>query len=197
MRGIVRALSLIAVLGGIAVVPESVSARTRTAATVFQPFTSTGAPTLHTRTKSGYCYTGSLAIDRRDAWRCFVGNFIYDPCFSSSGADGMVICPNIDVDGGVAIRLTKALPRGQADRGAPSRNHQPWNIELTSGHHCAFSSGASNVVHGVRLNYFCENDGNNGLWGYPDRHTEPWTILIAPFTARTLHDRRAIRHAWM
>jgi hypothetical protein len=49
----------------------------------------------------------------------------------------------------------------------------------------------------VRLNYFCENGGNNGLWGYPDRRSEPWTILIAPFTARSLHERRAIRHAWM
>ena len=124
--------------------PASVRARTRTKATVFQPFTSTGAPSLHTRAKSGYCYVGSLAIDRRDAWRCFVGNFLYDPCFSSSRAHGMVICPNIDVDGGVGIRLTRALPRGQGNRGAPSLNRQPWNIELTSGHHCAFSSGASN-----------------------------------------------------
>ena len=197
MPSIARRLILTAVVASIVVAAPPATARIRTTATIFGAFSSTGAPTIHTRSRSGYCYTGALTTDRRDAWRCFVGNSIYDPCFSSSHARGVVICPDLAVNSGIKIRLTTALPLRYADRGAPSLKHQPWNIELTSGRHCAFASGASNVVHGVRLNYFCGAGNNNGLWGYPDRRVQPWTILIAPFTATALHQRRSIRHAWM
>jgi hypothetical protein len=60
-----------------------------------------------------------------------------------------------------------------------------------------FASGATAVVHGVRLNYFCGARCNYGLWGYPRRRFQPWTILIGPFNAKVLHARRAIRHVWM
>lgn len=173
------------------------AARTETAATIFQAFSPAGIPRIHTRSASGYCYTGSLTINRSDAWRCFVGNYLYDPCFSSPRAGGVVICPNLQVNGGTEIRLTKSLPFGQADPGGPSLRDQPWNIQLTNGRHFAFSSGASDVVHGVRLNYFCGVGCNYGLWGYPRRRFQPWTILIGPFNATALHARRAIRHVWM
>jgi hypothetical protein len=52
--------------------------------TIFHPFKADGAPTIHVRSRSGYCYTGSLTIARSDAWRCFVGNYLYDPCFSAN-----------------------------------------------------------------------------------------------------------------
>jgi hypothetical protein len=101
------------------------------------------------------------------------------------------------VNGGIRIRLTRALPRRFADPGAPSLRDQPWNIELASGRHCAFSSGASNLIHGIRLNYFCARPAHFGLWGFPNRRAEPWTIWSAAFTATSLQQRRAIRHAWM
>jgi hypothetical protein len=190
-------LTLLAVLGVAVGLPPSAGARTKTTATIFQAFTSTGTPTIPTRSKSGYCYTGSLTINRADAWRCFVGNYLYDPCFSSSQAHGVVICPNLQVNGGIQIRLTKPFPQGQANAGTPSLSEEPWNIQLTTGKHFAFSSGATNVVHGVRLNYFCGAGCNYGLWGYPRRRSQPWTILIGSFNATTLHDRRPIRHVWM
>lgn len=188
---------LLAVVGSVLGLPASAFARTKTTATVFQAFTSMGAPTIHTQSKSGHCYTGSLTINRNDAWRCFVGNYLLDPCFSSTQARGVVICPNLQVTGGVEIRLTKPLPRTQADGGSPSLRDQPWNIQLTNGRHFAFASGASSLVHGVRLNYFCGAGCNYGLWGYPRRRSEPWTILVGAFNATALHDRQAIRHAWM
>jgi hypothetical protein len=108
-----------------------------------------------------------------------------------------VVCPNTQVAGGIKIHLTRSLPLGSADPGKPSLRNQPWDIELVSGRHFQLASGATNVVHGVRLNYFCGASCNYGLWGYPRRRTEPWTILIGPFTARPLHRRLAIRHVWM
>jgi hypothetical protein len=169
----------------------------KTTATIFQAFTFTGAPTIHTGTKPGHCYTGSLTIDRNDAWRCFVGNTIYDPCFSSSRAHGVVICPNPQLKGGVEIRLTSGLPHAFANTRMQSLKDQPWDIQLTSGRYCSFSSGASEVVRGKRLNYFCGPGTKYGLWGFPRRSSEPWTIFIGPLTATSLHDRRAIRHVWM
>jgi hypothetical protein len=194
-RGFVASL-MIPGLALIVVAPASAAGQ-MTKATVFRAFSPDGAPTIPVRSRSGYCFTGSLTINRRDAWRCFVGNYIYDPCFSSPNASGVVICPNLQVNGGISIQLTKALPRQYADVGAPSLRDQPWNIELTSGRHCAFASGASNVIQGVRLNYFCGSTVHFGLWGFPNRRTQPWTILTAAFSANSLHQRRAIRHAWM
>lgn len=197
MRTATRGLIVVLALAAIASSPASAAAATTTKATVFQAFTSAGAPTIPVVNKSGYCFTGALTVNRSDAWRCFVGNFLYDPCFSSTSAAGVVICPNVEVNRGVKIRLTRALPRGQADPGKPSLANQPWDIQLMSGRHCAYSSGASNVIHGVRLNYFCGAGVNFGLWGFPNRHAQPWTIWSAPFTAKSLNQRVAIRHVWM
>ena len=165
--------------------------------TVFKPYLSAGEPAFPFRTESGHCFTGSLAINRTDAWRCIVGNVIHDPCFSSTLDPGGVLCPDRQVTSGIDIRLTKRLPRALADSGKPSLRNQPWDIELMNGRHFVFSSGATNVVHGVRLNYFCGASCNYGLWGFPRRSTQPWTILVGPFTAKALHERRAIRHVWM
>jgi hypothetical protein len=197
MRSVARRLILPAVAVATLGLPTCAAAHSKTTATIFRAFTSNGTPTIHTRSKSGYCWTGSLTAVRNDAWRCFVGNYIYDPCFSSSHAHGIVVCPNLQVNGGIEIRLTRRLPQRFANHPTPSLSDQPWNIELISGKHCAFSSGATTLVHGERLNYFCGVGNNNGLWGYANRRSEPWTILIAPFNATTLHDRRAIRHVWM
>jgi hypothetical protein len=194
----VRRLALVVVAAAVVMaLPAAGGAHTTTTATIFQAFRANGTPTLHTRSRSGQCFTGSLTINRDDAWRCFVGNFLFDPCFSSALAPGRVVCPNSKLTGGIEIRLTKALPRSMGDHARPSLHDQPWNIQLTDGRHCLFSSGASNVVDGVRLNYFCDSSGAFGLWGFPTRKSEPWTILGAGSTAKHLHARRAIRRAWM
>ena len=196
MRRTIRYVMLLAAVASVMAIPASASGHIRTGVTVFEPFASDGTPTLSTRTKSGYCWTGALTSIRNDAWRCFVGNYIYDPCFSSAQAPGVVICPNLQVNGGIDIQLTRRLPRGQANPGTPSPNDQPWNIQLTNGHHCVLSAGATNVVQGKRLNYFCGGGLKYGLWGFPRRRTQPWTILVAPFSTMTLHGQRSIWHVW-
>src|SRR3954471_7285830 len=46
------------------------------------------------RSASGYCWTNSGADARSDAYRCFVGNFIHDPCFADQTSSAKyVLCP--------------------------------------------------------------------------------------------------------
>jgi hypothetical protein len=166
----------------------------RTTATVYQAFSYHGLVIPHVRVVSGYCWENSNVTARRDAWRCFVGNYIHDPCFSSTFAFGVVVCPTPWRDTGVEIHLSKPLPT-PSSRAAPSLALQPWAIETAAGADCVLSSGASAVIRGRRLNYFCGT--KVGLWGLPSRASQPWTILSAPFNATTLSHRVAIRHAWM
>jgi hypothetical protein len=46
-------------------------------------------------------FTGSKVIERADAYRCFSGNFVYDPCFSIN--DTQVLCPT---DGPWSVRAS-------------------------------------------------------------------------------------------
>lgn len=172
------------------------AARIRTQATIFRAFNAAGTPTLRVQSRSGYCFTGSLAINRSDAWRCLVGNFLYDPCFSSARARGVVICPNRQVNGGIRIRLTRALPGRFANRGSPSLSRRPWNIQLVNGTRCVYTSGATDVSRGVRLNYVCGDNNPRYLWGVPNRRVQPWTIRSAPFMPQRFR-QRLIRRAWM
>lgn len=172
-------------------------AHVKTRGTIFEPFAADGSPTIPVRETSGYCWTGSLATPRRDAWRCFRGNFIVDPCFSSAAVPGTVVCPNIGMINGVELDLTKPLPRKYANHARPSLRLQPWNLELTSGRHCVFATGATTIVDGKRLNYGCNGQGNGVLWGYPNRRSQPWTIPFGPYNATRLTGRASIRQAWM
>lgn len=171
------------------------AASLRTAVTVYRAFTRGGSPTIPVRHARGSCFTSSETTTRSDAWRCTVGNALHDPCFSSPQARAVVICPNADPTSGLEIRLTRRLPTAHANR-SPARERQPWTLKLYGGAHCAFSGGASSVVDGLRLNYFCLGNHASGLWGYPLRTTQPWTIFSAPFTATALSERVAIEHAW-
>jgi hypothetical protein len=168
-----------------------------TSASIYQAFTAHGSVRLHAPSQAGYCWVGSLTTSRRDAWRCFIGNYIHDPCFSSQYDRGIALCPDVPWrKTGVRIRLTKPLPRAYGNHSAPSLRLKPWALELYDGRRCLFASGASSVVEGQRLNYFC-GTSSEGLWGFPYRRSEPWTILTAPIEATELSERATVRHAWM
>jgi hypothetical protein len=169
------------------------TARTRVA--IYHAFTASGAPTFHVRsTVHGTCNGGSAAIDRDDAWRCFAGNFVYDPCFSSSRAKGIVLCPASAFSSyGVEIKLSSKLT--DPDRRKPSTSGDPWAVETTSGAKCEIDTGATTVLDGRRANYFCAK-GKDVLWGSPTRTTEPWTIYAAPATATKLTRKIKLSVAW-
>jgi hypothetical protein len=164
------------------VIPTTTLASVRTAVTVFHAFTATGTPTLPTTPASGYCSAGSLATDRRDAWQCRVGKDSYDPCFSSSAAPGIVLCPNAQLSGAMKVRLTHPLPTQHSDRGTASIRSQPWLIEVKAKHEarCLFVTGAKPYPDGTRPDYRCTGSLSGfGAVALPNRTKDPWTITIA------------------
>lgn len=87
-------------------------------------------------TKSGSCWTGSIAVQRTDAYRCMTGNTILDPCFISGKKT--VACPT-DVlrDRGTVMNLTAPLPSSADQAGGDN----VWAFELWSGGFCQMGTG--------------------------------------------------------
>jgi hypothetical protein len=177
------------------------SSPAKTTVTIYRAFTGTGLIVPHVRVAAGYCWTESLTSARYDAFRCFVGNYIYDPCFSSPvPTDDVVVCPTDPAnDTALAIHLTKPLP-ATFSHSPPSPALAPWAVETAAGQVCEFASGASGIAGKLRENYFCGNDGKgNALWGSPDRNTEPWTMIETPADATKLNrsHRVGLQRVWI
>ena len=191
--GVMTADVLVAI--GAALAGSALAGATRTRTHIYEAFTASGAPAVHVKsTVRGECNGGSAATDRDDAWRCFSGNDVYDPCFSSSKAKGIVLCPTgPGSSSAVKIKLTARLSDG--NRGKPSKSGAPWAVETTSGTKCELNTGATTIVDHRRANYFCEHS-TSVLWGSPSRESEPWTIYSAPATATKLTRKVKISVAW-
>jgi hypothetical protein len=147
------------------------------------------------RTASGYCWTTSDTDARADAWRCFVGNYIHDPCFSNTvNAAKYVLCP-LSTPGSRVLRinLTKPLPKRSAATGDPTR-FAPWAVQTTSGRWCTILSGATGLIGGLRINYGCTGGGI--LLGNPRRTTSTWTIFYAPNFNSTQFVSISLAAAW-
>jgi hypothetical protein len=162
---------------------------------IYRAFTASGKPAIHvTMTVRGFCWEGSLATARNDAWRCLSGDYLFDPCFSSSKAKGIVLCVPVPwTRSGVKIKLTRPLPKPYA--GKPSTKGLPWGIKTTSGLSCVLATGGTAAIRNVRANYGCDNS-EEWLWGSPSRKSEPWTIYIAPMNAKKLSARVKVAVAW-
>jgi hypothetical protein len=195
--GALGAVLVLAAAAGVAVAGVAVAGATatRTREVIYQAFTASGAPAIHVeRTVKGSCNGGSSAADRDDAWRCFAGNFVYDPCFSSAKDTGIVLCPDgAGATTGIEIKLTAKLTL--PNKRKPSTSVLPWAVETTSGAKCVLASGASSVLDGKRANYFCSKT-KDALWGGPSRTTEPWTIYAAPGNAKKLTTKVKLSVAW-
>jgi hypothetical protein len=147
---------------------------------IFTPVSGDGSATIHISSRPrGYCWTTSNVIRHADAWRCFVGNFIHDPCYSGSGAtENTVICPEGGpwVGSGIEIRLTRPLPEAPPTTSQPEPpSGLPWALQLADGSNCQFLQGATSVVAGLRFNYSCTPD-HLSLYGEPRRSSAAWTI---------------------
>jgi hypothetical protein len=144
---------------------------------------------------SGYCWTGSIADQRTDAWRCFLGkNEIVDPCFSGGGST--VLCPDGTPDSHDAIRikLTKGLPRGQANHGNGATPGAPWAIVTAGGAYCYRVTGATDERLGRALTYECA--GASALAGSPNRTRRVWTVSLLPTSTSQHFVTTDVRAAW-
>lgn len=188
-------LSLVAALAFPAsATSEPAVARPATQTRIFEAFSGSGRPTVFIASIiRGSCWTSSLAEHRDDAWRCMSGNYIFDPCFSSAKAQGVVLCIVAPwASTAVEIVLTKPLPKPYGGR--PSTAGLPWAIETATGLKCTMATGATTAIGNRRANYGC--DANEWLWGAPLRGSEPWTIYAAPVTAKHLSKLVKIAVAW-
>ena len=170
----------------------------KTNASIYTPFNSLGKPAGPvTKTVQGSCFTGSIAVAHERAWRCMSGNLLYDPCFSTPNANGIVLCTATGPWSSslIKITLTKKLPTKFANKGKPSMSGIPWALITTSGWKCGLITGATTSLGGERLNYVCKGT-QDGLWGGPIRNHEPLTIYAAIPHAKKLSKTVAIKSAW-
>ena len=116
-------------------------------------------PEVPSDSQNGTCFTNSVIAPVEDAWRCTVGNQIYDPCILAKDGKSLVCGedPSTDTPGFV-LTLTSPLPEPDFSPDAP---HNPWMLELASGRICSFSQGASGVIDGQRINYYCVSTDEN------------------------------------
>jgi hypothetical protein len=151
-----------------------------TRVTIFHPFAGGKlAPRLHvTRTLKGYCFAGSSADPRKDAWRCMSDNLILDPCFSDPKVVSWVACPELGSPFEtkmIRLALSRALPKTLRNHGVPGRGN-PWAVKLADGQICTFLTGATFAYYGERANYGCT--AKTFLAGSPNRSGKTWTITL-------------------
>ncbi|MDR3566892.1 MAG: hypothetical protein P4L43_02575 [Syntrophobacteraceae bacterium] len=154
---------------------------------------------------SGYCWTGSIAVDRPDAWRCMAGNGIFDPCFTGKDK-GFVVCDPDPAksDPGMRMKLTRPLPVPDAQT-APAAKAGAWLVELADGSTCRKRTGAGWEIQGLIVNYYCEG-GKKGveidLVGDLDTSGPLWTVRKATIfegekgPGRIKEEKAVIKRVW-
>jgi hypothetical protein len=153
-----------------------VAGASKTAVVIFQPWANgtLGSGFIVSGKAQGSCFTHSLSTDRPDAWRCFEGNDILDPCFAQSPHSDTVACAESPFSKHmVLLSLKKRLTDGDnATTKWLQPKGMPWGLLLTNGDTCVFATGATDAVGGERLNYACRKTG--WIVGAPDRSTAVW-----------------------
>src|SRR4051812_11815481 len=95
LRPLIARASFAVVVVALAALLAIPSAEARTKVVHYTPFASDGTikHQLHAIHRSGDCSSSSFVDPaRKDAWRCFTGSFIRDPCFESPVFDDEVAC---------------------------------------------------------------------------------------------------------
>ncbi len=107
-----------------------------------------------TRQVRGECWTSSNVVTRPNAWRCMVGNQIYDPCFSFNQTAPWVACdvnPLTDGTGvGIRVVLTSPLPDPYEDD-----TLYAWYVEMADGAKCYAQGRDAFEIEGEWVNYAC------------------------------------------
>jgi len=147
------------------------------------------------RRAKGSCWTTSLSDARGDAFRCLVGNDIYDPCFARppDGTATFVLCP-LFTPGAAVLRLnlTKKLPPGS--RSDDPTRYPPWAVQTEAGAWCTLVTGATGTIEGLQISYGCA--GGASLLGDLKRSAGGWTVFFAANSRETRTPLVALRSAW-
>ncbi len=121
---------------------------------------------------SGYCWTGSNQVPDPNAYRCFEGNQILDPCFASPFSKHVTTVACGDPWTGVLVlRLTKPLPA--VTSGADVYPEAGWLLQLANGSRCQLADGATGSVDGIRVAYECDSRAEAGALNWSG---QPWRV---------------------
>jgi hypothetical protein len=193
----VKARWVVLLLVAALVVTPAAAGAARTERLRYTPFAADGSLRvgLTAVNRDGTCFTtSSLVAGRQGVFRCITGNLLRDPCYldprSEPAGSPDVICPNAPWRRTVVRIVVGGLP-GDAPVGTRGRL---WALELADGAQCVFGTGASNVVGGYRLNYFCSH--HRFLFGSPRRSAATWLIRESRSTDGRRMRLVAIRRAW-
>ena len=171
----------------------STAAAQPTATKIYSPVNADGGLAVSvTNTRKGNCFTTSDTAERPDAYRCTVGNNIYDPCFMVNATQAL--CPVNGPWANQGLLLNgAALPSGTTPNQDAGTKGPPWAIQLADGTNCLEISGATSVTAGQRLGYVCP--GGVGLYGNVQRSSPAWMIYVGTAHSATLATK-PIAVAW-
>jgi hypothetical protein len=133
---------------------------------------------------TGSCTSSSTVAVRPDAYRCFAGRFIYDPCFAAfqglPNPARIVVCPFPDPNKVTVVHLARSLGSGNPDGSqetavSDSPTNIVWLIVLANGTRCYRVSGANGSSSGMLDNYDCT--GGDSLYNDPQRTSPVWKIF--------------------
>jgi len=108
----------------------------------------------------GDCFASSIAAyPRNDAWRCNIGNQIFDPCFSADKVDTVVCGADpMKNDDGFPLLLKKPLPAADSSAATTA---WAWFLELSDGTVCAPFTGTRAMVENEMITYGCSLAGSD------------------------------------
>jgi hypothetical protein len=126
-------------------------AQQKTQVIIFSPSIPSG------QSKPGYCWTDSIGVSRRGAWRCMKENEIFDPCLQVPGLTKAVVCDANPASNqrGFVMKLTKPLPKPSSEPEVP----RPWLLKLADGSVCEVETGTIAQVNGKDVPYDCSDSG--------------------------------------
>jgi Bacterial Ig domain len=138
---------------------------------------------------AGNCSAGSDSAG--NAYRCFAGNGVYDPCWADDGdgATPAVICQGRPWE---TSATTLTLTQGGLEpfpSAPPSIDQsEPWGVQLSTGERCLAAQGAHTTLDRGRrvVDYSCEQPGRRVdyrvLVRGIDRAHGSWTIRSAAYS---------------
>jgi len=142
----------------------------------FSAYDSTGALTVPIEsTGSGSCWESSIAVAAANAYRCFSGNSIEDPCFAVAPTATVVACLADPWAKAIVLTLTQALP--EASRSG-SVQLAPWSLQLADGVRCTVSTGQVPVAAGQAYNFHCTDGADAYL--VPSTSADRVAVELAP-----------------
>jgi hypothetical protein len=163
----------------------AISAPTATEIRLFAPLGPQGLNSglKASQTVSGSCSGGSNKDHgRSDAWRCFGGSTIYDPCFNDP-TSGSLACADAPWSASIVLlRLSEQLPTQFGNNDATG-TALPWALELANGQQCVMIGGATATIAGMRINYGCPG---GSVVGEPDRSATLWKVFFQAGTVSQL-----------